>query len=72
MDVSGLLQRLEEAGAGRQRSAAGPLVPKEPDPAVEVAVEAEMNKGSRMFVRASFFGAKSQIRFAFDKQKDTN
>lgn len=49
MGVSGLLQRpflqrLEEAGAGRQRSAAGPLVPKEPDPAVEVAAEAEMKK----------------------------
>lgn len=33
----GVLQGLEEAGAERQRSAAGPVVPKEPDPAVEVA-----------------------------------
>lgn len=41
MDVP---QRLEEAGAGRQRSAAGPVVRKEPDPAVEVAAEAEMKK----------------------------
>ena len=34
----------KETGAGHQRSAAGPLVPKEPDPAVEVVVEAKMNK----------------------------
>lgn len=38
-------QRLEEAGAGRQRSAAGPVVPKEPDPAVEVAAEAQVREG---------------------------
>ena len=37
-------QRLEETGTGRPNSAAGPVVPKEPDPAVEVAVEAKMNK----------------------------
>lgn len=40
-------QRLEETGTERPNSAAGPVVPKEPDPAVEVATEAEMKEGSR-------------------------
>ena len=59
--VSGLLQRavlqrLEEAGTGRQRSAAGPVVPKGPDPAVEVAAEAEMKKAPGCFdPRALFY-----------------
>lgn len=55
-DILDVPQPLEEAGTGRPYNATGPVVPKEPDPAVEVATEAEMKKAPGCFdLRVLFY-----------------